>query len=75
MVLNILPANPPEVKGQMVKIHLFSEIGHVTYQIKWYHDMKQYGGKYFAHRPPPLTLGSKGKKSLFQNNVMLHVTT
>ena len=61
------------VKG---KIKLFSEHGHVAYQIKGNHRRSnmQHGSKYYARRPPtPNPGGQKVKIQLFQNMVILHI--
>ena len=51
MVTTILP--DPRVKRSKFN---FSEHGQAAYQIKWNHDMQQHCSKYFACRPPSLTL-------------------
>ena len=59
MVANILPADPTSSSDLRIKRSkfIFSEHGHVAYQINWNHKMKQHGSKYFAHSsPPPLPL-------------------
>ena len=61
------------VKG---KIKLFSEHGHVVYQIKGNHRRSnmQHVRKYVpAAPPPPDPWGQKVKIQLFQNMVILHI--
>ena len=58
MVANICLQTPPPLDpGYGVsrsKFKLFSEHGHVAYQIKENHKAQKDGSKYFAHRPPTL---------------------
>ena len=76
IVANIISADssltlPMASLGQNLTI---LEHGHIEYQIKGYHQIKQQGGKYFAGRPLfALLFGSKVKTQLFQNIVMLHI--
>ena len=65
------PQNPRD--GQIGQNSTFSEHGHVAYQIKWNHEMQQYGSRYFVRRSPhthihsPLT-GSIGQNSAFSEH-------
>ena len=64
MVSNLLLADlPPQTSlkmGSTGKNHIFSEHGHVAYQIKWNLKMQLHSSKYFAHRSPmPLSIGKK----------------
>ena len=68
MVAIILPADtdlsPRQGMGSIGQKSFFSEHGHVAYQIKGNHEMKQHSRKYFACRSPStLTLGDGVKRS------------
>ena len=74
-VANIFPAAPPPPTHTHLTLRsrgqnsILSEHGHVAYQIKWNHKIKQHDSKYFAHRHPNhLTFGSKGKNSIFSEH-------
>ena len=75
---NILTADP---EGQKVKIQLFSEHGHVAYQIKGNHECSNIVANILPADQSPIphqytfhaTLGFKFKIQLFQNIVMWHI--
>ena len=56
MVANIIPQTPclPSVPGDGLSRSkfIFTEHGHVAYQVKGNQEMQLHSSKYFAHRPP-----------------------
>ena len=52
---------------------IFSEHGHVAYQVKWNPEMQQHGSKYFARRPPMPLKRPIGQKSTFSEHDLLHI--
>ena len=76
MAPNILPTEPPpppDPRGQKVKIQLFSEQYHISYQIKGDHECSNMVANVLPADPPPPDPGVGVKFSLFQNMAMLQV--
>ena len=62
-LLSDLPSQTTLKMGSIGQNYIFSEHGHVTYQIKWNLKMQLDSSKYFAHRPPMPLSPSIGQKS------------